>query len=276
MPSLLPGTLRSTTSNHNHTDQMSDTKYTLQGGEVHVLAETPKGFLVCAVYDDDEGLEPIIDEDHPFLVERVYDSPPTQRTSEDLARLEQEMAKLRAERTTLLAQQRASQAEYDAIRLRCAGIEQLRGVFDYIDGKITHYVLTGWDEAVSVVPFGDTKAEYARERDGKKLLVLFGDSKRNLSWKLNQYSDGSGQYSVVYPATSEEEAKTIARRVLSEKLQDKPRESVLSCADKFGVPVPPEYRAAILEQDRARLMANIKEAKDKITKYEAELNAINS
>lgn len=255
---------------------MTDTKYTLQGGEVRVLAETPKGFLVCAVYDEGDGLEPIADEDHPFLVEKVYDSPPVQRTSEELARLEQELTNLRAERSTLLAQQRASQAEYDAIRLRCSGIEQLRNVFDFIDGKITHYVVDGWDGSVAIVPFGDTKAEYAKERDGKKLLVLFGDSKRNLSWKLNQYSDGSGLYSQVYPAISEEDATAIAHRVLSEKLQDKPRESVLACADKFGVPVPPEYRAAILDRNRANHMANIKEAEAKLAKYRAELDALNS
>lgn len=126
------------------------------------------------------------------------------------------------------------------------GLEHLEA---FIDGKLTHFVdLYSYDIL--------TAAQAIERREyGPKLLSLFGDAKGNLSWRVNEYRDGSGSWREMLPATSEEDAASVRSERLSSDLVDAyfeefkklgrpyPFMTKFKAAIKHGIPVTDQMRA---------------------------------
>lgn len=115
-------------------------------------------------------------------------------------------------------------------------------------------------------------------RDCFKLLSLFGRSDGDLEWRLNQYSDGSGCGSTVYPCTSYDQALDIVREWFAEKAKtdlenmdkdrgNKPSLSIIEKAKEYAITMPDEYIKSAHEIDK-KLRAN------KIKKLQEEINAL--
>ncbi|MBX3490855.1 hypothetical protein [Parvibaculum sp.] len=94
---------------------------------------------------------------------------------------------------------------------------------DFIEGRITHIVKASYDApeiatTAEALPYLDN---YGRN-NGLKLLAIHGHEddggRRRVNFHLNQYYDGSGIDTLVYPAHSEDEARQIVRRLFDERI----------------------------------------------------------
>lgn len=220
-------------------------KFTIEGNAVRVIQPLSKGFLVEKVYEDEETGE-MLGTGRPYTIEQIYDKAPVEGLDAAVLEYRQRIEKLREEHDRARERIRQATEMEKSATAKITRYSQLKDLFEFIDGKITHYLLHNYS-GYDIVPIGDTKAEYARERGGKKLLVLFGDSKGDLRFKLNQYSDGSGSYSECEPFTSYEAAlEALKERITNEPIE-KANEYVVACAKKHGVPLPEGYEAAWVE-----------------------------
>lgn len=222
--------------------------------------------MVRAEEDGESDDIEFIDYDRPFVTKELFDSEPEFLFSPKIEALEQRIHELRKEKDAMELAKRNLSTEEAQIKARCAAIPALQHVFDYIDGKITHYVMDDYS-GPRIVAFGDTKAEYAKVRDGKRLLSLYGDSQGNLQYRLSHYSDGSGGSVECYPAMSYEEAVQKCAELIELKLSTNCHNdsACIKSADALGIPVKSEYR----ERHRK---ADLNSAEDMLARSQASLN----
>lgn len=207
-------------------------------------------------YGGEEGLGP------PLYVPNVHAEAPVKVYSDKALALRKEIAELESRRSGLRAE--AARAEEDArqIKDRLREIDALRYVDDILSGCITHFFAVADYGKARVL----TRDEFISENDnrhdqGFKLLTLFGKTKGDLRWRLNQYSDGSGSYQETgYPFPSEEEAMTFAKEFTARKLLDPEvlgseyrLANWIASAIDLGVEVPADLVARNRERKLERL-----------------------
>lgn len=192
-----------------------DTVFSSDGREARFIAELDGSFIVCPVYDseDEEDGEPI--HGTPEKWSRVYAKCPVERYDKEIAVLNAEISekeqRLYALRSELANAEKATKDRLAKLQ-KFAALERLE---DWIDGKFTHFVITPEygtpiiatkEKALAGGGGGDPRYDTTI-----KLLTLFGDTKGDLQWKLNQYRDGSGSWGDVCPCASEEDAIATIR-----------------------------------------------------------------
>lgn len=220
--------------------------YTREGQEVLVRHEIAgKGFLVVPVLEtwDSDLVEGAL-----MMVDAVYERAPTARFDAKVVELEGEIRKLHKQKNALRVEMREAERKAEERRAKFKQLEALQNLEDFISGRITHYVVDIRWRMSRIVAFGDAVSSY--DRHGKKLLILFGDSKGNLTWKLNQYSDGSGSYSDVLPCLSHGEAVEKLTVILHERMEKVVTRAMAEHAEEQGVPLPPGYMERVEEAER--------------------------
>lgn len=270
---------------------MTDTKYTSEGQRCLVLAKLPSGkFLVAGQIgtgcDDDE---PWFDTDHPAVVARVFDEAPVAVHEKRVAELLAEIESLEARASALSCDIYAAEISHKERLAKLSKYEPLARIEDFIDGKITHYVIAeGWDYRLQEcghvrLRISTPDAERCgneRSRPDLKLLCLFG-SGRDLKWQLNRYSDGSNkEWGWCWPFTSIEEAQSFARKLFDEacekcsKLSDNygPHE-LNETAKALGLPAPEWIARRLASQELSSAKAEHEEATKKLAKANERLQA---
>lgn len=235
---------------------MSEIKYLENGEQVEVVSQIDVGgFVVRGIFESED------DAPHtgqPFYVAKVFDAPPTAKLEARVSDLdrrisekEQRLAEIRSEIVALESHNK------DFIN-RCSKIAELKDLQAYLDGRITHYVVCSYSPAI--VKFSETKSEYANNGE-LRLLSLFGDSKGHLTWRLNQYRDGSGSSTDVYPCLSEEEAKEKLRDYLVSNFEGQlgynGSKYFLEAAQKFGIELPTRLIDLAREASRKSMTAYV-------------------
>lgn len=237
---------------------MNEPKYLLDGSAVEVLEVLGSGkLLVARLYETfGEEDEVSVDLSAPFIVDRVFDNAPTRVLDERVGALEELIRQLEVKRTDLSQRLRESEAVAAANLVKLKRHTSLSRLMDFIDGKITHYVEDDW-ALPRIIEFKDsTTPNDDRERPERRrlrLLSLFGNSKGDLQWDLAEYSDGSGRATRVFPCCSYEEALEKVAEFFTKRFAENPRADVVERAEKFGVSVPAEYRAACVAMERKNL-----------------------
>lgn len=237
--------------------------YTKNGQEVEVLHEIPgKGFLVAPIFEQYDGY-PV--QGPLMLVDAVYEQAPTARFDAEVVRLKEEIEELRGQRFDLNEDLHEAEQQAKKRMAKFQRLEALQGLEDFVEGRITHYVVKpGWRPPY-IIAFADAKCEYGKKE--KKLLTLFGDSEGNLTWRLNRYSDDSGSHSQVIPCLSHEEAVKKVTALLYERMEHDASRKLAEHAEKQGVPLPEGYMARVEEAER-------KETEKKIAKLRREIEAL--
>jgi hypothetical protein len=178
---------------------------------VHVLCEIEDAEIGPYTYPDDKIT----------VTTKVYASAPVEvYDAQVIAKREQVReldAELRAKRQEVAdAAKNKAAMEKAAAKYPC-----IQQALAFIEGRITHVVTHD---------YGGAKIETLKEAfeskdtwgtyEGMKLLNLFGtDEKgRSTAWGLNRYRDGSGGYTQIWPAQSEDEARHIVSRLLDDAL----------------------------------------------------------
>lgn len=157
--------------------------------------------------------------------------------------------------------------------------EALARLDDFISGKITHVVKVYYG-SISIHEFKEIfEPDDRYDRNGLKLLTLFGKPGNGLQWQVNRYSDGSGQDTQVYPCLSYDDAFLRAASHLGEEFSKADDERVywlreaVKSADKLGILVPDAARARVKKDALESLNHRRKTEIEALAKIEAEIAA---
>lgn len=246
-------------------------KYLSNGQAVEIMEDlNGKGFLVSNIYEV-ESDEPWVDSDNPYYTKVVFDEAPTNKLSEKVAALEKQVNDLTGRRYKLLHEIQQIESTSKARLTKLKQIEQLQLLEDFIDGKVTHYVVLNYG-SIEIVDFKAAKSEY--ERDSLKLLSLFGGSNGDLEWRLHQYSDHSGSSARCVPCTSYEMAVSIAREHIAKLIVERPSETILKQARKYDVEVPPAVENDIKDKAISQLQKSIENYEKAISEQKKKIGEL--
>lgn len=249
----------------NPTEKFPFEAFLVDGRAVRVQGRMNNGlYLVELAYVDEEGEKYW---DAIQTVERVFDKPPTEAYAQEIVELEANKQRLQDAIYELRAQETHVRKRIEALKK----YDALQRVDDFLAGKITHYVI--WSERAAVPVPRVSSVEAERCGDGNahqplKLLTLFGNAQRSLEWKLNHYSDGSGNYSNCLPCCSLEEAIEKARAIVVASLEKYKNEAqtnlrlaelLVQAAKAFDAPVPDGFIKLLNEQKIRGLQDKVKE-----------------
>lgn len=252
------------------TFEPGDVAYTIAGNKVEVQAVTTDGRYAVApllMWDgQDYEAEPILGATE--FVDRLSKSVPTRVKVAEIAKMDEEIAGRKAELQSVRDEIAKATAERRGLVEKLKQVPVLRRIDDYIEGRFTHLVLLSRYGSDVVVK--ELKA--ALSDDGKlysgdlRLLALLGNRSGDLSWGLNTYKDGSGDYRGVLLCQSLEEANQEASIVVAKGLEEAWRdthksylEGWITSADRFGVIISPQIR----EWQHQRKLAAAQQARDK-------------
>jgi hypothetical protein len=247
----------------------------LQSGvEVMVMEELPGGRVLVDEWCElgEEYQEP---RGAPFIVkkEQLFEAAPVTVISKEVKALQikkdtllEEIRKIEGNISVMNISVRTATAEYQKWG-------ELKNLNLFVQKKITHYVELHYG-TLSIVEFGKAKCEGAR--DELKLLTLFGTSKGNLQWKLNQYSDGSGSSYEVVPCLSYEDARSqmqawLDRLVAADQYLS---EQSIKNAAAYGLFIRPSYIERIKVSRRAEIQRAIDGRLADIEKWKKEMETL--
>lgn len=259
-------------------------KYLSDGHAVEVVAKLPmdRGFVVDPCVEDTETGEPVL-LGELMIVDDVYDKPPVEWIDRDI--IDRNMKLHQAEENLRLIREELRLAEVERKRIvdKLKQVPALRRIEDFLDGKITHVVSKQYGRVHVMTAeelVDEEDRQYRRKPLRYKLMTLFGEESGNLSFRINQYRDGSGHSDyVAHPCCSEEEARQVAGRLIDEQLQD-PRgnyvaESIES-ADRIGHPVPDSVREALQTKRVEREREAVENARKQLKDAEARLSLLSN
>lgn len=214
----------------------------------------------------------------------------TPKLSASVAKLQSEATELREELGKLkqerLEAQRIEQGMFKTLKNHAA----VRDLVEFINGGFKYLAYrhcSGW----RIQPIEDAvKDDSERGRPSMRLLSLYGQSKGDMSWRLHQYSDGSGNsYSDAQPTRTLEDAQEFVKQRLLLEVKESTEQyfvkgDMLHLAEKlrdqmvgFGIDVPPHiaeladaYKASSKTKNIERLESEIAKKQDELAKAKGE------
>lgn len=233
-----------------------DTVYDIDGNENILLFAIPGGgFVVEPVY---EGPGKPWRGDACFT-DRVFIDPPIRRAHAESAAAEAKLAEVQRQLRDATRKLNDVVESYENRVSRLSKRDAaLKRIDDFLDGKITHFVVVNWSE-LTILPIEEMVSEgYCHE---PKLLTLFGKT-GSLEWRLNDYSDGSGSDRTCYPCCSQEDAVSKVAELIQEAVDDwRAVPEPTSCAriikaKSAAIHYGMEFPADVLEYLSARAIAD--------------------
>ncbi len=198
-----------------------DTVYSADGGmALYVSTAHGGGHIVQPLIEDGDGIhEP---ESHYAdgveIWPTCYLEPPQLKLDAQIREQTEKLAALRREVAEVERLKLEVQREGAALQDRLKQHAALRYLDDLIAGKLPPLCVR-FDaySGPSIVSTADAlknpDADRGYREPALKLLTLFGSSKGDLQWRLNQYHDGSGQWNMeLFFVRTEEEAVAEIRR----------------------------------------------------------------
>jgi hypothetical protein len=245
-------------------------KYLYNGNAVYLIEELKdRRFLVANVLLDEYGDETnYICDSSLYIVDNVYDDAPRQVYDKKIVELNDSISKLKDEEESIRYRISSSIEKEKQVLDKLKNFDKLQYLLDFIDGKVTHYVFIRWS-TIEIIEYKDSKSEYSHDM---KLLSLFGSSKGDIAWRINQYSDGSGCNTEVIPCLSYEMALIESQKVIDNMIGQKEHASleIIKSAREYGLKLPEgyieKYRKEWEDQNKAsitKLEAQIEEYRNK-------------
>lgn len=110
-----------------------------------------------------------------------------------------------------------------------------------------------------------------------KLVTLFGDTKGNLEFRINQYMDGSGSYCECYPCLSREEADQTVQLIFNAAFAgDDYHEQFAESAKSLGIEVPEKVRNKLSAKAKNNILSNIKIHLGNVARFKKQLGEFES
>lgn len=207
-------------------------------------------------------------------------SPPRDVIDKEIATLQAKADELRTECIKLGREhaetKREIEKDLEARKARLARHEQLKQLDDFVTKGVACYVTCDHYGEINTKGFNSTKSDYGR--DSFRLLSLFGDSKGQLNWQLNRYSDGSGDYTECIPCVSNEDAKAAVVELLNRRWDQWRKDGRLSylsgyakSSQEYGIAVPEDVAAQITKDAEQRKKASLEAAEKAFVDAQANL-----
>lgn len=258
------------------------TKYTKDGRKVAVIQNaTLTDFIVQEIMVDSKGVEYLNGKNE--IASNLLDQPLLTWKNNEEARLSKNIERLKIEFDTMEKQvsdfKRIQKSVLDKKIEWVKGItnQEVKNVVirikNLIEGKYKYIVWHGY--ALKLEEF--TNETFSFNYENKRcirLVSLFGvwNKRLEMSWKCNQYQDGSGSKEDFELFIDLESALTFLKNKIYEKneLSDYDYELCI----KHGITVQREKNEARIESNRKRLNAIIKQKRTELEEIESELNNI--
>jgi len=249
-----------------------------QGFQYSLVRVVPEGFLVkaVAIQDGEFGEEIFAAENFSFLQRAYTVSPVVKKIGEDIKDAQHTLSNLQLEIKRLHADKIKATEEYNAISTRAKTVKELQHVFNFLDGKITHFVKVDY-KGPAIETFDEFMNVQDKDVDHYKLrlLCLYGRNHGDLAWRRNQYSDGSGNKTECIPCLSLEEATAIATAICNKDFEEMRKTGryhctyTVECAQAIGMKVPDDIAAKV----KIMKKKNIEDRKNTLTLDLAKLDA---
>ena len=266
--------------------QKGDTVYNLDGQQGAYIASYGGKFIVAPEYEGDDTEPywgPVEEWDNAFR------EPPTVKLQAKVDELDKLVTEKREELKRVNAElDQAGKRRQEQLK-KLGQHQALQRIEDYLDGKFTHFLEVNNYYAPKIVAADDALAkgggEYENRWDKKlRLLTLFGDTKGDLQWRINRYSDGSGSSNIeVFPCHNEEEAIDIVRQLYADAVavwreQEKKHygraiEWSQKCPEGWIV-VPDDIREYLATAKQQARQAELEKARENLAKAEAALREL--
>ena len=248
---------------------MDKIKYLLDGQEVIVKEKVTCGYLVNYIYTTDNDDEDFIGKE-VYFVDEVFETTPTLKTDLRIKRLENEIKLLNKEKKNIQDEiKHIKTTEKDTLNKYSS--EQLKQLFDFLDDKITHFVVLSYMPTIETFE-NFMKAEYGRNR--LKLITLYGEADKNLTWRINQYADDSGIEHEIIPCLSEAEAMEKLQEYILNTSKTNMSAELKKAADKYNLKVDVDAEKEWRQQQIERYEKQIKDYLQQIEQYQMKIKEI--
>ena len=226
-----------------------------------VFNERGQRFVFCAEADGTYLVKPIMateeDEEwagNPVILKKIYPSAPRETYDKTIETLDTKIHELQQQKRELEEELRKSKQDETERKKRIMVNAALERIDDFLAGKITHFVFGEY--GVEIKTFEEATSDPDRRERDVKLLSLYGKTKGDLAWKLNDYYDGSGSWHQVYPCCSIEDAMAFAKRLIETKYEEWRKDgknsywlaSVAAASSRLGDPIPEDVAAHLKKE----------------------------
>lgn len=258
---------------------MSNIKFTSDGKKVVVIGNLNAQEKIVQEIFVVDGSE--IPSGEHFVVKSLHDAPAVSWKEKSLKEIEERYEKEYSVRSKELDQMQSKFVlKTRIIKEKLIFLEKLEGkltedkftqLIDFISGDVKYIVREEYDD-LEIAEYDESIAskDYGRF-DSLRLVSIFGKTDGNLSYKMNEYYDGSGSSSVIYPCKSKEEAVILLRTRLVEKMQKGLTDSQLKTALLYEVEIPEHILEAYKAKKRENIQSNLDRAKKSVSDYKKEL-----
>lgn len=274
---------------------MKNIKYTTDGKKVVIIGDlnqTEK--IVQEIFVTENGDE--IPQGERFVVKNLLDVPVKSWKQDELEKLERRFEKEKTEWETRLKKLNDDkQLAYDSLSAR---VKWLRNVakepdrdekFKKVINTLADF-LSDSEKWIFIKNYSEwylekfnehgynhlierTESDYNQRRyDGMRLLSLFGDEKRNLVFKVNDWNDGSGQDKDIFFFSSESEALEFIQSEFNKI--EKYSESSISIAKKFYLKLDNEKLRVFTEERKKNIQNQIIEAEKRLKDLQNNLSQV--
>jgi len=254
-----------------------DIKYTSDGKKVVIVGQlNTQETIVQEVFCKSDGAE--IPSGQNFVVKSLHDEPVVSWQEERKRDIEDAYERAKAayerEEKSLRLKYREEIMVLKSLIKKTREYQKLGDIGEtitkFMAGEITHLVVDDYGR-YRIQEFGSAISE--NDFEEIKLLTLFGGEKQGLQWRLNNYRDGSGSNTNVYPATSLDDAKqTIEGLIEAALARGKGATSrMIEAKNEYGLSIPPaEEIAKKYERDLAEVQSRIKKKLEDVEKTRME------
>lgn len=254
---------------------IGDLVYDDAGSALELVAKVPEGHIVRNVFEPEENdREPLFGNPY-FTAMKLWSDPPTEKRHREIADLDETIRQRRSELGDLTLAIREAQAERKRLVSILSQNKALARIEDFVEGRMTHFAMgeswSKWGVFTKEQMLAKGDGNDSCRNESTKLLCLFGDSKGDLQWKVNEYRDGSGNWTKVVPCSSAEEAQAALQEMYEQSLRDRADKKYNTlypiCAEKakaIGIVVPKEIEQAEIEDERQSAEATLKESSEKV------------
>lgn len=200
------------------------TVYSAEGYAYEYVGELAGRQFVRDLYEDDY-------QGYAHYEPRAWEGPlfekaPRHKRDEEIAEAQARLKAIRDEEQEARKALAEAQAERETLT---AKHEEFRLLIDYLEGRITHVVVDGYQ--VEILPLADILVrEDSRDGDTPRAIGLFAAPNpivgtgyhrgQKVTWTANKYRDGSGKWDYITPCRSEAEAREVVQAILDVRLSE--------------------------------------------------------
>lgn len=156
--------------------------------------------------------------------------------------------------------------------------DKLQRAIDFISGTITHFVKWHYG-TTEILTYKDLVSRWDGRYDGFKLLSMYGKFNGDIEYRINNYGDGSGHDTTIYPCKSEEEAIQLSKKLLidyaKEKIEkDYISDDVIKICNKYKIKIDKEKLLKHYQLQIASITKNHEDYQNKANQYAKDIRLI--